>query len=298
MQKIIFVDAKLNQAFIDFTMFIATEKQLAKNTIFAYRNDIKCFLYWLKQNPNLSDLQNITIDNLRLWLAFRLEKKITHRSNARAISAMKSFFEYLSENNILHNKAIFNLKKPRLPKLLPKAITNEKVQIFLSALQNCSKEWQGARDIALFTLIFTTGMRISEAISITKKDLKNDIFYVTGKGGKTRIVPIIDIAKQKIEQYLALCPYVIMDEEKIFVSNLGKKYISRIAQQTMQNIRQQFGLGDITPHTLRHSCATALLESSDELQKIQRLLGHESLSTTQIYTKINKEKLMKILDYY
>ncbi len=302
MQKIIFNNTELNNIFVNFTIFIATEKQLSKNTISSYRNDIKCFIDWFtsytKTDINLESLKKLTLDDLRVWLSFRLSKNITHRSNARAISSMKSFFQYLSDNDILNNKAIFNLKKPRLPKLLPKAITTEQVKNLLKILENNQKNWQSARDVALFTLIFGTGMRISEAISITKKDLNHEIFYVKGKGNKMRAIPLLDIVKEKINNYLTICPFVIMDNEPIFVSNLGNKYISRIAQKTMQNVRIQFDLGDITPHTLRHSCATALLNSSDELQKIQRLLGHASLSTTQIYTKISKEKIISMLDIY
>ncbi len=300
MLKIIFTDEKLNLAIAEFSLYISSEKQLAKNTVLSYRNDIKCFFEWLKffikKEPILTDLSNLDVNNLRAWLSYRINNKITHRSNARAIAALKSFFEYLSDNKIIENKAIFSLKKPRLPKLLPKAISNEEVQKVLNILQESSnKDWQKSRDISLFILIFTTGLRISEALSLKRKDIENEILQIKGKGNKHRIVPLLQIAKDNIFKYLSLCPFVIMQEDALFVSNLNNPYYPRAAQLKMQQIRNEFGFINLTPHTLRHSCATALLESSNELQKIQRLLGHSSLSTTQIYTKITKEKLLASL---
>lgn len=295
----------MEKVIADFYSHLKLSKRCQQNTVDSYVSDISLFLKYVTQLKggliNEKDLKDIAKIDIKSWLADRVDRGMCARSNARAISAIKSFFIYLKKTKNINNDEIFKIKSPRLPKLLPKAIDLSDVEKIIKNINN--DDWRDLRDHALFMLIFSTGLRISEALSLKKSDLIGKKFtYVTGKRNKQRIVPLLSNVTDLILSYIQKCPFSIAENDNVFVSNLGIPYYPRAAQKKIEKIRREVGLGEfVTPHTLRHSCATVLLESSDDLRKVQKLLGHESLSTTQIYTKITKNRLIDALkkaDYW
>ena len=164
------------------------------------------------------------------------------------------------------------------------------------AQKNCSEPWLGVRDAAIFTLLYGCGLRISEALNLNTEDINSsDFLKIHGKGNKDRYVPLLPIIIERIEKYKKCCPYRLEAGKALFVGAKGERVKPRIIQRKLQKIRQELGLPEnITPHTLRHSFATHLLADGSDLRSIQELLGHASLSTTQLYTKVNMAEINNI----
>lgn len=244
-----------------------------------------------------STLENLTIQDFRSWLVFRREQNFSNASTARAISCLKSLFKFFNRHKIITNKEIENVKTPKLGKPIPKAVDKIDIDSIVDLIKEFSKEdWLQKRDLALLTLIYGSGLRISEALSLTKNHLNNNgVIVITGKGNKQRMVPILPIIEQRINQYLAVLPHKINNNEPIFLGLRGKKYQAAMFEKLIQNIREFLNLpSTISPHSFRHSFATHLLEAGGDLRTIQELLGHSSLSTTQRYTKIDKRRLLEV----
>ena len=309
------------------------EKKYSAHTLISYRTDLFYFLNFLfqiKEKVITKDiLQNLNLHDFRRWLSARLENHI-NASNARGLSSLRSFFRYLHKNNLLQNVDIEKIKTPKIAKSVPKAVDEIDIDKIMAAIQmdnaersdakslnlaeNSTKnsglangtiasaaklhrhkpEWQIKRDLALLTLIYGCGLRISEALSLTPKSLANgDSIIINGKGNKQRMVPMLPIVRKRINDYLAKCPYKPLQAQSIFFGAQGKPYLARVFSRLLQNIRQHLNLPQtITPHAFRHSFATHLLAGGGDLRTIQELLGHESLSTTQRYTKVDKARLL------
>jgi integrase/recombinase XerC len=244
-----------------------------------------------------STLENLTIQDFRSWLVFRREQNFSNASTTRAISCLKSLFKFFNRHKIITNKEIENVKTPKLGKPIPKAVDKIDIDSIVDLIKEFSKEdWLQKRDLALLTLIYGSGLRISEALSLTKNHLNNNgVIVITGKGNKQRMVPILPIIEQRINQYLAVLPHKINNNDPIFLGLRGKKYQAAMFEKLIQNIREFLNLPNtISPHSFRHSFATHLLEAGGDLRTIQELLGHSSLSTTQRYTKIDKRRLLEV----
>jgi len=244
-----------------------------------------------------STLENLTIQDFRSWLVFRKEQQFSSSSTARAISCLKSLFKFFNRHKIISNKEIENLKTPKLGKPIAKSVDKLDIDSITNLIGQFSKEeWLKKRDLALLTLIYGSGMRISEALSLTKNHLNNNgVVIITGKGDKQRMVPLLPIVEKKINQYLEVLPHKINNNEPIFLGLRGKKYQAAMFEKLIQNIREFLNLPkSISPHSFRHSFATHLLEAGGDLRTIQELLGHSSLSTTQRYTKVDKTRLLEV----
>ncbi|MBM5782910.1 MAG: tyrosine recombinase XerC [Pelagibacterales bacterium] len=285
-----------------FFRFLSAEKRYSLHTLNSYRTDIFYFLDFLfklkEKTLEKNDLENLNIRSFRSWLASRIENH-DNSSNARAVSSLRSFFKFCNENNLINNQEIRKLKTPKISKSLPKAVDEIDIKKILEEINNLYKNssenlWKIKRDEALLILIYGCGLRISEALAVNKKALENNqTLIVSGKGKKQRMVPILSVVKEKIDEYLKICPFVIDRETPIFLGSKGKTYTRRDFSNIIQRIRQNLGLPKTTtPHAFRHSFATHLLSAGGDLRTIQELLGHESLSTTQRYTKIDKERLI------
>jgi integrase/recombinase XerC len=210
---------------------------------------------------------------------------------------LRSFFKFLNRHQFIANGEISKVKTPKLAKPIPKAIDKIDIDSITDLIKEFSKtDWTIKRDLALLTLIYGSGLRISEALSITSNHLDGSgVLIITGKGGKQRMVPILPITKQKIDEYLAIMPHKINGNDPIFLGLRGKKYQPASFEKLIQNIREYLSLpSTITPHSFRHSFATHLLENGGDLRTIQELLGHSSLSTTQRYTKVDKKRLLEV----
>ncbi len=299
--KIIY-DKEVKNLVLKFLNFLEIEKKYSPNTLSSYKIDITYFINFLFQAQarivSKSDLENLTIYDFRNFLAQRLENHV-NSSNARCLAALRSLFLFWHKNNLIKNDEIFKIKTPKIAKTLPKSVDVIDINKIFSKLNQYHQEiWQIKRDEALLTLIYGCGLRISESLQISKKSLENSQFLIIeGKGKKQRMVPLLPIVLSRINDYLKVCPFKIESDQSIFFSKNGKKYLRQEFNKLIQNIRRDLNLSEnITPHSFRHSFATHLLESGCDLRAIQDLLGHQSLSTTQKYTKIDKVRLLNIYD--
>ena len=287
-----------------FMRFIAAEKGYSAHTINSYQTDILYFLEFIFKSKakiaSKQQLENLTIYDFRSWLGERTSGH-NNASNARALAALRSFFRFLNQNKLLQNHEIEKIKTPKLPKPIPKAVDLIDIEKILEAIPQLRKNhWEIKRDQALLTLIYGCGLRISEALSITKNSLANGpALTITGKGKKQRMVPLLPKVKQKIEEYLQVNPFELLAEQGIFLNKSGTAYTRFDFDRLIRNLRRLLNLAEtITPHSFRHSFATHLLEAGGDLRSIQELLGHESLSTTQRYTKIDKARLLSVYEKY
>lgn len=292
-----FIDNFFNKVINDFFEYLTIQKRYSKNTVNSYRVDILDFCHFLYQvkgkKLKINFLEKITIDDFRSWLSSRLDDHNSN-SNARALSALRSFFKFLNSNEIILNKVIFKIKTPKLKKPIAKAIDEGDISLILDEVEKIGKnEWSIKRDKALILVIYGCGLRISEALNLTFNDIANDVIKISGKGNKQRIVPLINYVKKEIQKYLKSCPFDIKADDKIFLSDKAKLYNRRSFALLIEKIRKNLNLADyLTPHALRHSFATHLMQNGADLRSIQQLLGHESLATTQRYTKVDKTRLL------
>ncbi|HSQ98110.1 MAG TPA: tyrosine recombinase XerC [Rickettsiales bacterium] len=286
----------------EFLLYLATEKMDSKHTIISYREDLNNFEFFLRNKlgvePTLENLANLKHCDFRAWLGFKKDKNYETTSISRSLSAIKSFYKFLAKNKKITNPIIGIIKNPKTKKSLPRAIEKVNIDKIIDCINDMHKdEWQVNRDIALCTLIYGCGLRISEALNIKKRDFfkNNDVITIMGKGNKTRNLPVLSIIKDRVNDYLKSCPYIIMDDDYLFKSARGLKYSATLFEKLIRDIRIMLDLPEeITPHAFRHSFATHLLSNGADLRSIQELLGHSRLSTTQKYTKVDKERLLKI----
>jgi integrase/recombinase XerC len=280
---------------------LRNERRAAAKTIEAYGRDLAQFLGFLGDHlggaPSLADAKGLVAADFRAFLAARRNEGIASRSLARQISAIRSFFRWLERNGLAKNSAIDAVRGPKLAHGVPKplSVPSARATIAADALADAeTPKWVVARDAAVLTLLYGCGLRISEALSLTPAQAKSERLTILGKGGKTRIVPLIAAARTAIADYLALCPWPLATNEPMFRGVKGKPLSARIIQLLMQRLRGALGLPDTaTPHALRHSFATHLLSAGADLRAIQELLGHASLSTTQVYTEVNQAHLLE-----
>jgi integrase/recombinase XerC len=285
----------------DFFNFLTVQKRASKHTTDSYRIDISYFFSFLKthfdQDITIAILESLTIHDFRSWLLMRNQQEFASSSTARALSCLRSLFAFANKNKKIINNKIENVKTPKIGKPIPKAVDEIDIKSMMELVDSFNnQQWCSKRDMALLTLIYGCGLRISESLSITKNDLANyDVLIITGKGNKQRMVPMLTIVKERIDQYLDVCPYNIPIDQPIFLGARGKVYSPTLFQKLISNIRKYLQLPDsVTPHAFRHSFATHLLEGGGDLRTIQELLGHASLSTTQRYTKIDKKRLLDV----
>lgn len=290
-------DAELCQIIEKWRMWLMYERRYSKHTTDAYSRDLALFINSQQTPVTVEYLGELTVHDFRNFIRIRADKKIEKSSLSREISAVKNFFNWLDRKHIIKNQNITLITKPRLPKTLPKAIDVTDAQELLEYAGSSAKSnWLGLRDQAVCLLLYGCGLRISEALSLNCGDInQNDhLIKIKGKGNKERYIPLLPIIKNKINLYLQAVPYKMKPEEALFIGARGERLSPRIIQRQLQKIRMLMGLPDsVTPHALRHSFATHLLAEGTDLRSIQELLGHASLSTTQRYTKVQTETLIK-----
>jgi integrase/recombinase XerC len=273
-------------------------RRLAPKTLEAYERDLGQFLSFLAGHTGgpvtLTTLKELRAADIRAFLASRRGEGVGSRSLARALSAEKSFFGYLEREGILASEAFNLVRTPKLPKSLPKALTVAEAKATIATTADLEDvPWIAARDMAVLSLCYGAGLRIAEALSLSRSDLESSTLRVTGKGGKTRMVPLIASVREAIEGYIELCPYLLTPSQAMFRGAKGGVLSPRLVQLRVVQLRSALGLPpSATPHALRHSFATHLLGRGGDLRAIQELLGHASLSTTQIYTAVDTERLL------
>ncbi len=275
-------------------------RNLSENSVKAYSLDLKDFLnFSFKESEAVlkSDLSHINSHTIRLWILNLRNRSLKAASLSRKISSLKSFFQWLENSHNIFNSAISKLDSPKKDKKLPRPIAINDIKKLFCAFENKKEQrWIISRNQAIFLLLYTCGLRISEAIDLKTNALPLSIsVLVKGKGKKERMVPILSITNQAIENYKKQCPYSISSSEYVFLGIRGKRMLSRTFQKAMERARDSIGLpSSTTPHSLRHSYATHLLNAGTDLRSIQKLLGHSALSSTQIYTQIEQKRLLQV----
>ncbi len=238
--------------------------------------------------------------DFRAFLASRAYESIKHASSARALSVLRGFFRFLDRRGFAKNAALAAIRAPKLPKSLPKALTVEEASATLELAPTLARQdWQGKRSLAILMLLYGAGLRIGEALSLTRREapLTPGAISITGKGNKTRMVPILPAVAAAVTDYLAVCPHELKRDAPLFVGARGRALNPRPVQAEMAKLRLMLGLDPrATPHALRHSFATHLLGEGADLRSIQELLGHASLSTTQRYTAVDAARLTAVYD--
>ena len=273
-------------------------RRLAPKTLEAYSRDLGQLLNFLARHTgglvSLKTLDELRAADFRAFMAERRTEDLSSRSLARALSSIKSFFRFLEREGALSTEALNAVRAPKQPKSLPKALTIGEAKAAITTTQELEERpWVAARDMAVLSLCYGAGLRIAEALSLTRADLEGEALRVTGKGNKTRLVPLIAPVRQSIETYLGLCPFKLNPSMPLFRGVKGGVLSPRIIQLRVAQLRGALGLPpSATPHALRHSFATHLLGRGGDLRSIQELLGHASLSTTQIYTGVDTDRLL------
>lgn len=285
---------------------LRAERRLSPKTLEAYARDVRQCMVFLGEHwgasVTLQRFAAIEATDIRAFMAMRRADDIGGRSLARSLAGLRSFGRFLEREGKGKVGALSAIRAPKIGKSLPKPIQMAAAKRFADADERAGEDrdpWIWARDAAVMALLYGSGLRISEALGLKRREVPlpgaGDVLVVTGKGNKTRMVPVLQNVLALVQDYVAVCPHPLPPEGPIFVGARGGPLNARIIQLTMERLRGALGLPDsATPHALRHSFATHLLSRGGDLRAIQELLGHASLSTTQIYTGIDSERLLEV----
>lgn len=288
----------------DWLNAIADERRMADKTVEAYERDLRQFLTFMTAYvggpTTLKDVSNLKPSDLRGFLAERRRNGAGARTLGRGLAGIRSFIRFLERKGLASSAGLAAIRAPKQPKTLPKPINVSKaIQLTDTAMQMREEPWIAARDVAVISLLYGCGLRIGEALSITTALIADsgDTLTITGKGNKARLVPLLAVVRKAIAEYIKLCPYYLEADEPLFRGAKGGQLRAEIIQRQMRKLRGALGLAETaTPHALRHSFATHLLGNGGDLRTIQELLGHASLSTTQIYTGVDTDRLFEIYE--
>ncbi|MDQ7019338.1 MAG: tyrosine recombinase XerC [Robiginitomaculum sp.] len=301
------LDIPAYEALGAFINHLRAERRLSPNTLAAYERDLNAFFAHIRdhggERVDLGGLGRLSAQDFRSYLAARRRGALplSSRSLARALSSIRSFYRFLERRWGLKNDQLSLIEGPKLARTTPRPLSVRAAGEVLQAsarTKTKGEPWIAARDAALLTLLYGAGLRIAEALSLTGADYPfGDTLRIVGKGNKTRLVPLLPATIEAVDQYVGLCPWSIEPSQPLFRGVRGGAMGPRAAQKLMQRLRAQLGLPDsATPHALRHSFATHLLAGGGDLRALQELLGHESLSSTQIYADVDAQSLLRIYD--
>jgi integrase/recombinase XerC len=289
----------LSKALLEWQQWLKVEKNVSRHTLRAYTGDLSQFVSFLAKHKgkalSISDVSGTALSDFRSWMSRLTMNGAAASSRARSLSGVKNFLQWMDKQGIAHNAAIKTVRTPKQPRKLPRPLHEDQAFRILNDIE--ASDWVGLRDRALFTLLYGCGLRIDEALSLNINNMPHDGFIrVIGKGNKERQVPILESVVAAINLYRETCPYPEESSRALFVGEKnGKRLNQGVAQKALRDMRTGLGLPETaTPHALRHSFATHLLQNGANLREIQELLGHASLSTTQRYTDINAEEMMAI----
>ncbi len=295
----------MNEAVTEFAQYLAQTKHYSAHTVAAYESDIHDFLTFYAEYagaaPELGMLARADTTCFRAWLASRAQRNMAHTSTARAMSSLRTFYRFLRRTYGVMNDAVGLVSSPKVPRKLSKAIESADVKNMHQAIREIDTDdaWIAARDWALVLLIFGAGLRISEALGLRYADVAHrpEAVCITGKGKKQRLVPVLPAVYDAIDRYVSLCPHNVSYDAAgpLFRSVRDLPMTSRMAEKVVEKLRRYLQLPDyVTPHALRHTFATAMLAGGADLRTLQELLGHSSLSTTQLYTRVNMAEIEQI----
>jgi integrase/recombinase XerC len=275
-------------------------KRFSGHTLDAYERDTRQFVEFLSKHlgklPGISDIETLKPMEFRSFLAKRRNDGAGARTLGRGLAAIRSFLKHLEREGLVNAAGSRAVRAPKQPKSLPKPLQIDQALNLMDGAGDYAEEpWIGARNVALLTFLYGCGLRISEALALTPQMIVGNprTLAIKGKGGKTRLVPLLPAVHIACAKYIDLCPYHLEQCEPMFRGAKGGVLQAAIIQREMVKLRSAFGLPDsATPHALRHSFATHLLAGGGDLRSIQELLGHASLSTTQAYTGVDSARLL------
>lgn len=275
----------------------------AEATVEAYRADVAGFLGFLAEHSGgeggLAALGGLRVSDMRAWMAHERARGLSARSLARALSAVKAFVRWVADREGFDPTAVLSIRAPKYTRKLPRPLSEDAAKAVIDTVELQAREpWVALRDAAVVTLLYGCGLRISEALALRAGDLPlGETVRVRGKGGKERIVPVVPAAREAVARYAAASPFSPAPQEPLFRGVRGKPLGQRQIARVMEQVRLQLGLpATATPHALRHSFATHLLNAGGDLRAIQELLGHASLSTTEAYTAVDTARLMEVYE--
>lgn len=276
-------------------------KGSAENTITAYQTDVADFLAFITahkgERQGLAALAKITITDMRAWMARTRGPSLGPRSMARKLSAVKAFYRWLAEREGFEPTAVLLTRAPKYQKKLPRPLAVDAAKALIDCVEvQSDRPWVAARDVAVLTVLWGCGLRISEALGLKERDAPlPHALRIVGKGNKERVVPVLPAARDAVDAYVRLCPHPGGPDLPLFRAIKGGALSPRAIAKVMADARMQLGLpATATPHAMRHSFATHLLDAGGDLRAIQELLGHASLSTTQAYTAVDTARLMEV----
>ncbi|MCA1480412.1 MULTISPECIES: tyrosine recombinase XerC [unclassified Bradyrhizobium] len=299
-------DPSIAQEMARWLAHLGAERRLSPKTLEAYGRDLRQCLDFLcahwGERVTLERFAALEATDVRAFMAMRRADDIAGRSLMRALAGLRSFGRFLEREGKGKVGALSAIRAPKVAKSLPKPLPMASAKRLADADERAGEEretWILARDAAVMALLYGSGLRISEALGLKRREVpkpgEGDVLVVTGKGNKTRMVPVLQNVLALVQEYVAMCPYPLPADGPIFVGARGGPLSPRIIQLAMERLRGALGLPDsATPHALRHSFATHLLSRGGDLRAIQELLGHSSLSTTQVYTGIDSERLLEV----
>lgn len=295
------LEAPLVAAIEAWQAWLAHERRASVHTLDAYSHDLADFLEFMVEHRGgplgPATLADLRLADFRAWLAARNNRGLKRTSTARALSTVRGFFRRLEKTGVASNGAISVLRTPKLPKSIPKALSEDEAFSAIAAVAEMADEpWVAKRDAAILTLLYGGGLRIGEALGLDRRDVPaGPALRVVGKGNKERLVPLLPVVMEAIKDYLEACPHKPAPDGPLFVGKRGGRLSPSQVQATLRKVRRALGLPETaTPHALRHSFATHLLAGGGDLRTIQELLGHASLSTTQRYTAVDTARIIEV----
>jgi integrase/recombinase XerC len=290
----------------DWLNYLEAVRGRAANTIDAYGRDARQFLGFLAscrgEAVTLAHLDDLTKMDYRAFLSKRREEGIKSQSIARSLTALRSLSKYLAREEIVQNLKVFDIGLPRLPPRLPKPLIETKAKDLITEVlidgEMSDHPWTGPRNQAVLLLLYGSGLRISEALGLDMRDAPlppRDVICIKGKGGRARLAPVLPIVQAAVSAYLEKCPHRLDPHGPLFLGVKGGRLSPRMVELLIARLRSNLGLPETaTPHALRHSFATHLLSRGGDLRVIQELLGHSSLSTTQAYTEVDRDRILQV----
>jgi integrase/recombinase XerC len=302
-ELLVIAQPDLSDALARWRRHLSAERRLSPKTLEAYDRDASQFLTFLTGHlggpAKLADLRAITTSDVRAFMASRRNDGAGSRTLARGIAGIRTLIRFLEKEGSANGAALRAIRPPRQKKSLPKPLAPAAARTVIDADSSLDDEpWIAARDAAVLSLLYGAGLRISEALGLTRAEAPgpgNETLRIRGKGGKERIVPVLPVVAEAVTEYVRRCPYLGAADKPLFVGARGGPLKARIVQRSLEKMRGALGLPETaTPHALRHSFATHLLANGGDLRTIQELLGHASLSTTQIYTEVDTDRLMAV----
>ena len=295
------MNKSLESTINEWSDWITNEKRLSNNTILSYVRDLRSFVKFMNSHygnqMEFKDLTKINEDDLTGWFFQRIKNNLSQRSNARALSSIKSFFTFLIKKRLIKSSVILFINGPKFRNSLPRPLTKNQINEIFRFVKYEKTKWILIRNLSVIILMWGYGLRIGEVLNLRKKDLSLSGIRIKGKGGKIRVIPMLEKFIIFIRTLEKECPFVIEGDQFFFRGRRGGTLQPTIIQKLIRDIRKTLCFSEnVTPHSLRHTFASELLENFADLRTIQELLGHSSLSTTQRYTAVSTKRIQNMLE--